>query len=203
MVKKDFQNGKIYQILNTVDTEIYVGSTCQPLSKRMATHRGSANSSEKKDKLLYTHVKNIGIDKFYIELIEEYPCENIEQLRKREGHYIRELGTLNHVIAGRSKKEWESDNKEHLKENKRIYYNENKEKIHETMKQYHQTHAEEIKEYHHKHYQKKKEEYSQKQKEYYVQNKETIKEAQKKNREEHVEEIKEQKLKSYQENKEK
>ena len=34
-----YSKGKIYKILNTIDDEIYVGSTCETLSQRMARHR--------------------------------------------------------------------------------------------------------------------------------------------------------------------
>ena len=37
----DYHKGKIYKILNTIDNEIYVGSTCELLSQRMARHRCS------------------------------------------------------------------------------------------------------------------------------------------------------------------
>ena len=39
----DYSNGKIYKIVTDVDNEIYVGSTTQPLSKRMQWHRGNSN----------------------------------------------------------------------------------------------------------------------------------------------------------------
>ena len=80
----DYKNGKIYKILNTIDDDCYVGSTCQPLSKRMAKHRESMHNTVKKDRKLYAKMHELGVDNFYIELIEEFPCENIEQLRKRE-----------------------------------------------------------------------------------------------------------------------
>ena len=35
----DYQNGKIYKILNNIDGDIYVGSTINALSHRMAQHR--------------------------------------------------------------------------------------------------------------------------------------------------------------------
>ena len=35
---------------------------------------------------------------------ENYPCENEEQLNKREGEIIREIGTVNKQIAGRTHK---------------------------------------------------------------------------------------------------
>ena len=46
---------------------------------------------------------DVGLDKFYIELVENCSCENKEELRTREGFFIREMGTLNSCIAGRSK----------------------------------------------------------------------------------------------------
>ena len=39
---KDYKNGKIYCIRNNINDDIYVGSTTQPLSKRMALHRQDA-----------------------------------------------------------------------------------------------------------------------------------------------------------------
>ena len=60
-------------------------------------------------------MKEHGVEHFYIELIEEHPCENGEQLRKREGHYIREIGTLNKKIDGRTKKEYLEENRERIR----------------------------------------------------------------------------------------
>ena len=85
-MSKDFNNGKIYCIRNSIGNEIYVGSTCQPLSKRMAKHRSDTKRDVKNNLTLYQTMNELGVDKFYIELIEEYPCENNGQLRAREGH---------------------------------------------------------------------------------------------------------------------
>ena len=117
MESKSYRNGKIYCIRNTIDDEVYVGSTCQLLSKRMAVHRRDM-TGYKKNRKLYSKMNELGKDTFYIELIEDYPCDNVAQLTRREGQLIREIGTLNHAIAGRTKKEWGKDNEEHLKEKK-------------------------------------------------------------------------------------
>ena len=85
----DYRKGKIYKILNTLDDDCYIGSTTQTLSKRMAKHRKDMHSEVKEDRMLYIEMRIHGSENFYIELVEEYPCENIEQLRQREGHYIR------------------------------------------------------------------------------------------------------------------
>ena len=75
-------------------------------------------------------------------MIEDCPCETLEQLRKREGHYIRKMGTLNHKIAGRTGKEWEQDNKDKRKE----YFEINKDKIQIYQKEYKKEYAEQNKE---------------------------------------------------------
>ena len=40
----NYAKGKIYKIANDIDDEIYVGSTCQSLSKRMGIHRQNAKN---------------------------------------------------------------------------------------------------------------------------------------------------------------
>ncbi len=70
-------------------------------------------------------MREIGIDNFYIELYEDYPCERREQLNRKEEEFIRQLGTLNTVIAGRTHKEYYEINKDNIKE-KRYEYLEKK-----------------------------------------------------------------------------
>ena len=130
----DYKNGRTYQIRNTVDDDVYVGSTTQTLCKRMAKHRVDMNAPTKLHRPLYVKMQGYGVDCFYIELIEECPCENKEQLRKREGHFIREIATLNMCQAGRTKKEWHEENKPRKKE----YREENKEQIAATNSKYYE-----------------------------------------------------------------
>ena len=128
--------GKIYSIRNYIDTDIYVGSTYQALSKRMTDHRRSINNTRDKHMLLYCKMREFGVENFYIELLEEYECENKEQLRAKEGEYIRTMGSLNRRIEGRTIKEWRDDNKDHLKEQKQKYYQANKESLLSKSKEY-------------------------------------------------------------------
>ena len=48
-------------------------------------------------------------------------------MRAREGFYIREIGTLNMNVAGRTKKKYMEDNYEHLKEASKRWHENNKE----------------------------------------------------------------------------
>eukprot|EP00438_Fugacium_kawagutii_P018231 Skav218346 [mRNA] locus=scaffold755:1120175:1120615:- [translate_table: standard] len=74
-------------------------------------------------------MKEIGKEHFFIELLYEYKdCENIHQLRQKEGEYIRELKpVLNIVINGRTHEEWKKDNPEKLQELSKKHYQKYKE----------------------------------------------------------------------------
>ena len=171
----DYSKGKIYKILNNIDDEIYIGSTSETLSRRMARHRSLANTNPYNK--LYTHMIDIGIDKFYIELVENYPCNDVYELIAREGYYIRENGTLNKNVAGRTRKEYMEDNYEHLKEVSKIWHENNKEHMKERNKSYYENHKEHIKEVSNKYIEEHKEWKLEYDRLYRLTNKETIKEA--------------------------
>jgi hypothetical protein len=131
----DYQNGKIYTIRCRSDnTLIYVGSTITTLSRRLAEHRSTSKTSNQK---LYQSVNGNWSD-WYIELYEEFPCDNKQQLNKREGEITREIGNLNYQIAGRTNKEWYNENKD----KKKKYYEDNKEKISKQKKEYYENNKE-------------------------------------------------------------
>ena len=133
-----YQRGKIYTIrCYDDDTSIYVGSTIEKLSARMAKHRCDNETS------LYKYV-NGNWKNWYIELYEEYPCDNKQLLEKREGEITRLIGNINKRIEGRTMKEWRYDNKEQLKEKAKEHYNDNKEKILEKAKKWYQDNKKKI-----------------------------------------------------------
>ena len=132
----DYANGQIYQVLNTKTNDIYVGSTCSTLAKRMYMHRWEA--THKQDKYIHKKMHEIGVNDFYIELIELYPCSCSAELRAREGHYIRERGTLNMKIAGRTDTEYHRDNRETLDEYCKEYARQHKEERSEYHKKWYE-----------------------------------------------------------------
>ena len=136
----DYSKAKIYKIYNNIDDEIYVGSTCSSLSVRMARHRYSVNENKNKNGYLYQKMREIGMNNFFIELLQDYPdCQNIEQLRRKEGEFIRELKpTLNRNIAGRTTKERYNDNIEDKKQYDKDRWIINKAKYSIMMKEYYQ-----------------------------------------------------------------
>ena len=91
-----YKNGKIYTIRNRNDNDlIYVGSTVQPLYKRFIGHKSAAKNPKYEHMLLYKKMNETNINDWYIELYEDVPCDRKEQLTRREGQVIREIGTLN------------------------------------------------------------------------------------------------------------
>ena len=121
----DYSKGKIYTIRNrNDDTKIYVGSTIQSLAVRFGGHKKHSKIEKYMNMKLYIEVNN-DWSNWYIELYENYSCENREQLLKREGEIIRLIGTLNVKIAGRDKKQYYIDNLDKSKQ----YYIDNADKI--------------------------------------------------------------------------
>lgn len=129
---KDYSKAKIYTIRNKNNSEdIYVGSTVKKyLCQRFGAHRANYKNPNIKC-LLYEKMRETDINDWYIELYEAYPCNNKDELLKREGEIIRQIATLNKNVAGRTVKEWYEDNRDKVKQ----YYEENKEKILEQHKE--------------------------------------------------------------------
>jgi len=154
----NYQNGKIYTIrCRTDENLIYVGSTVESLSQRLAKHR--ATSKFKQHFVLYEKVNN-DWDNWFIELYGNCACNTVEQLLKREGEVIRAISTLNKNIAGRTHKEYYQDNYEKINKYIKDYRIDNDEIIKEKNKDYYVENVEKIKDY---------------QKEYYIENADKIK----------------------------
>jgi hypothetical protein len=173
-----YQRGKIYTIrCKTDESKIYVGSTIETLSSRMSKHRADSKMQHKKNRILYQIVDK-DWSNWYIELYENYPCNNLEELLKREGEVIREIGTLNKVINGRTNKQYKEDNKEKLdkyyKEYFKEYYENNKEKKLDYAKEYRENNKEKIAEILEEYRENNKEKIKEQNNKYYEENKEKI-----------------------------
>ena len=102
--RDNYGNKRIHKIWSLETPEIYVGSTCQELYKRMSKHRCEART--RGVFRLHQGMSRLGCKAFSIELIENNPCSNMTEWHKREGEITRELGeSLDMRIAGRSHKE--------------------------------------------------------------------------------------------------
>lgn len=165
----DYAKGKIYSIRSHLTDDFYIGSTASTLSKRFYQHKIDNKgfiAGKRKAGCSSFQILNFGDS--YIELLQDFPCENRNQLSKREGEFIRDNDCVNKVIIGRTPAEYYFDNQEKITEYNKEYYQLNRETIIEKQKEYYEQNKEEIKE---------------KEKEYYHLNKEYKKEYREQNKE--------------------
>jgi hypothetical protein len=176
----DFSKTKIYKIVckDVSIPDLYVGHTTN-LIKRRGSHKDACCKEHNKQYNQYKYQfirENGGWDNFEIVLIEDFPCDNVEEATRRERYWVENLNaSLNKQIPSRTQVEYTETRKEHFKEYKHQYYLENKERLTEKNKNYHQENKEEIKQKQHELYEKNKEERLEKAKEYRDNNKDTIK----------------------------
>jgi hypothetical protein len=125
-----FMEAKIYIIKCKNDENLtYVGSTTDTLYNRLRSHKSHAKI--KGNTLIYKTINN-DWENWDISLYENYPCNNKQELQKREGDVIRLIGTLNTKIEGRTHAEWRHDNKDKISQ----YYQNKQEAILKQKKEY-------------------------------------------------------------------
>ena len=174
MVNNKYNNSCIYKI--SKDKLIYIGSTCD-FNQRMNVHKSicyNINSKSYNLKIYQTIRLNGGWDEFEKVVIKNICCENREELHEIEGEFIKNIGTMNCQISGRTQKQYYENNKYKILENRKQYYENNKDKV----KQYYENNKDKIKEY----YKNNKD----KVKQYYENNKDKVKQYYEKKKKEKI-----------------
>ena len=135
----DYQKAKIYKLWSPQgeEDEVYYGSTCNDLRYRKSQHKNKSHIC--KSKILFEKYDDVRI-----ELVEDYPCNNKQELNKKEGEFIKNNKCLNKVIPDRTKQEWYEDNKEKITKQTKEWIEKNKEKLTEYRKEYYQNNKEHI-----------------------------------------------------------
>lgn len=148
-----YQDAVIYSITNTSNGKQYIGST-RDYNNRCRQHNGAMNNENDKtyQYLLYQDIRSLGIDKFEFKIIENYPCNDKDELREREDYYIQLY-----------KPKYNSC---------RAYLS--KEEVKELRHNYRESHKEEMKEYHRRYNELNKDKVSQRRYNYYQINKDKI-----------------------------
>ena len=91
----NYSNGQIYRIVDNTINQQYFGSTTIELSQRLAGHV-SKYKCWKGGKTNYTSsFKILENGDYNIVLVEEFPCENSEQLRQKERYHIENNKCVN------------------------------------------------------------------------------------------------------------
>jgi len=142
----NYKNGKVYQIWSVHTEQVYVGSTTQKLSQRMTKHRLDYKSYLEGKRGYVSSFEILDLGDVKIELIENFPCNSKEELRAREGFYIRKENCVNKRIAGRTKKEYLKEHPEKVRESAKKYREENPDKVREQDRKYREKNPEKVKE---------------------------------------------------------
>ena len=93
----NYQLGKIYKIVCRITGEVYVGSTCEKtLARRLVVHRSSCKLFYEKNKCSYISSYPIILrGDYYIDLLENSPCNNNDELRRKEREYYDKIECIN------------------------------------------------------------------------------------------------------------
>ena len=138
-LREKLDKGKIYKIVDNTNNNIYIGSTCKTLNKRLSQHKCNYKLFLKG---VYNNVRSFDIIKngdYQIELLENCDIKTKQELLTREKYYIENNVCLNKVIPGRTDKELRINNQDYHKQ----YYIANKDKI----KKYYIANKDKIKDY--------------------------------------------------------
>jgi len=128
-----YGNAIVYVIKNNVNAKVYVGSTTNDVRRRWNEHKHCSKDPKKNAIPIYNAMNELGIDKFTIEVVERFPCENSQQLKNREVEVTRQMDAFengyNKRIENRTAKQYCRDyyaaHPDKMRALARKYYREN------------------------------------------------------------------------------
>tara|TARA_R110002096_G_scaffold25101_6_gene78850 strand:+ start:1806 stop:2237 length:432 start_codon:yes stop_codon:yes gene_type:complete len=93
----NYKDGKIYKIVDNTNGNIYIGSTaekrlCRRLQKHKAYYKSYFMGQSKTKTACFKIIDN---GDYRIELIETFPCDNIDELHKREQYWLDNIDCIN------------------------------------------------------------------------------------------------------------
>ena len=137
----NYENGKIYKIVCNITKDIYIGSTCMQLCKRLASHKSDYKSYLNGKSKFVSSFKVLEKNDYSIILLENYSCTSKEQLLARERYYFDEYDCVNKYRPYATDEEQKEMSNQLRKINRKLFP---EKRSLETAK-YREKHAEEIK----------------------------------------------------------
>lgn len=120
----NYNNAKIYKIVDNTNNNIYIGSTCEPtLARRLALHVRNYKYYLKNNIRYISSVEILKNDDYDIILIENINCINKDELHKRERFFIENNECVNMRRPFITKND--------KKKSDKLYRDKNKDKINE------------------------------------------------------------------------
>lgn len=83
----------IYKISNTENEKVYIGSTTN-LNSRIVQHRYDSINRSNNCPKLYNAIKELGSDKFIVEIIEKFDTIDIADLHNKEVEYMKKFNSI-------------------------------------------------------------------------------------------------------------
>jgi hypothetical protein len=112
-----YNQGKIYKIKDFWNKKVYIGSTVRDLESQMTMHIRHFRNYVMKSAISYFNpvflvFEEFGFDNCEIELIELFPCNNLQELKTRLEYHILTKYCLNKPLLIRMAK-YEFDKRIH------------------------------------------------------------------------------------------
>lgn len=94
--KSEYRHSKIFKIVNTVDDQIFIGSTIDNPLSCLCDHIVKTHDPTLQ---LHRHIKRHGYQQFNIVLLEKFPCSSLTELQAVETMWINKLKpSLNYPV---------------------------------------------------------------------------------------------------------
>jgi DNA-directed RNA polymerase sigma subunit (sigma70/sigma32) len=110
----NYYNGKVYKLVSFSSDNVYYGSTCSPLSKRLAGHKAHYKHWKAGKGHYITAFEIMKHPDSEIILVENINCESKEQLHAAERKHVENNTCVNKFIPGRTCKEYHQENRESI-----------------------------------------------------------------------------------------
>ncbi len=103
----NYENGKIYKLIDNKSNMIYIGSTCKSLEQRLKAHQQDYIRYKAGKQHFITSYKILANNDYKIELLKLHPCKNKKELDIEEGKLTKQfkeskLNVVNRNIAGQN-----------------------------------------------------------------------------------------------------
>ncbi len=104
-----------YKIISANSPKVYIGSTIKTIEVRLQGHEADFKRFQDEKQHYMTSYEILELKNYSIELIETLECETKDDRDTIErGHILRNLTAVNKQQPGRTSKQYNHDNKQHL-----------------------------------------------------------------------------------------
>jgi hypothetical protein len=102
----NYSNGKVYKLVSFSSDNVYYGSTCSQLSRRLAGHKCAYNRWKADKRGYITSFEVMKYTDAEIVLVESVNCTSKEELHAAERKHVENNVCTNKQVPGRSNKEY-------------------------------------------------------------------------------------------------